>query len=250
MNPFERYGIPHLSPSTCNMFVGSPAAFVLTKCFKKSSPVGAAAHRGTAVEAGVVRGLSLCGDDVEGCADFAVSEFDRLCALSTDNRREKERAAVPEMVRVGLEELKPYGAPTSTQGKIEYAVEGLAVPMIGYYDIEWSNHKILIDIKTTHALPSKISTNHARQVALYVAAKGNTLEPRLTYITPKKCATYRLENVADHVKALENIALNIQSFLSVSDDPMVLARMTAPDVDSFYFSDPLTRQYVYEIWGL
>lgn len=248
MNPFERFGIPHLSPSTCNMFVGSPAAFVLTKCLKKNSPVGAAAHRGNAVEAGVVRGLS--DGDVEASVKFAVSEFDRLCALSTDHRQEKERLAVPDMVRIGLEELGPYGPPTSTQGKITHAVEGLAVPMIGYYDIEWSNHNILIDIKTTHALPSKISTNHARQVALYVAAKGNTLEPRLTYITPKKCATYRLENVAEHVKSLERIALSIQAFLSKSSDPMELARMTAPDVDSFYFSDPLTRQHVYEIWGM
>ena len=206
MNPFEKFGIKHLSPSTCNMFVGSPAAFVLAKCFKKSSSVGAAAHRGTAVESGVVRGLSSGGGDTEECVSYAVAEFDRLCALNTDTRYDKERAAVADMVRIGLEELAPYGPPTSTQGKIEYAIEGLAVPMIGYYDIEWANHNILIDIKTTHALPSKISTNHARQVALYVAAKGNSLEPRLTYITPKKCATYRLENVAEHVRALENIA--------------------------------------------
>jgi len=249
MNPFEKFGIEHLSPSSCNMFVGSPAAFVLTKCLGVRNQVGAAAHRGTAVETGVVHGL-VKGVTDEECVSVAKLEFSKLTAMSIDPRMEKEQAAVPEMVRVGLSELREYGPPTSVQGKIEYSVEGLAIPLIGFYDIEWSNHKILIDIKTTHALPSKISTNHARQVALYSAAKGHSLDARITYITPKKSATYRLENVEQHVQSLSKIALGIRAFLSKSSDPMELASMTVPDVDSFYFSDPVTRQKVFEIWGM
>lgn len=248
-DPFSRYDIQHLSPSSCNTFVASPAAFVLEKVLKKRGEVGTAAHRGAAVESGVVMGLTT-GADVDDCIKWADEEFWRLSALSGDPRKEKERESVGQMVRMGLQELGPYGKPTSTQGKIEYRVEGLSVPLIGFYDIEWQNHKILIDIKTTHALPSQIKINHARQVALYIAAKGNTLDPRLTYITTKKVATYRLENVEQHVKALERIALNIQNFLSKSDDPMELAMMTVPDVDSFYFNDPFMRQAVFEVWGI
>jgi len=249
MNPFEKFGITHLSPSSCNMFVGSPSAFVMTKCMGLKNQVGAAAHRGTAVEAGIVHGL-VKGASADECASVARHEFEKLTAMCLDHRMDKERPAVQDMVRIGLEELRPYGPPTGVQGKIEYFVEGLAVPLIGYYDLEWSNHKILTDIKTTHALPSKISTNHARQVALYIAAKSNTLEPRLTYITPKKCATYRLENAEQHVQSLAKIALGIQTFLSKSSDPKELAMMTVPDVDSFYFSDPVTRHPVFEIWGI
>lgn len=248
-DPFSAYGIQHLSPSSCNLFEAQPAAFVLQKCFKKSGEVGSAAHRGTAVEAGIVHGLQTGADDKE-CAEIASKEFWRLSALSSDPRRDKEEAAVPEMVRVGLAELRNYGVPTSSQGKIEYKVEDLAVPLVGYYDLEWSNRNLIIDLKTTHALPSKISGKHARQVALYCAAKGSDVAGRLTYVTPKKAATYELENISEHVRSLERIALTIQNFLSISSDPMILARYCVPDRDSFYFNDPDLKQAAWDIWGI
>jgi len=248
-DPFTAYGIKHLSPSTCNLFIGSQAAFVLDKCLKKKGQVGAAAHRGTATEKGVVHGL-VTGANDEECIGIAKDEFWRLTALSGDPARDKEEAAVPEMVKIGLKELRPYGQPTSTQGAIEYHFDSIAVPFIGFYDIEWANHNILVDLKTTHALPSKITTNHARQVALYAAARGNEIDPRVTYITSKKSATYRVENVSEHVKALERIGLAIQRFLSISTDPMELSKHVMPDVESFYFKDPMTRQAVFEVWGV
>lgn len=248
-DPFSAYGITHLSPSTANLFIGSQAAFVLDKCLKKKGQVGAAAHRGTATEKGVVHGLETGADDAE-CIKVAKDEFWRLMVFSSDPAAEKEEAAVPEMVKIGLKELRPYGKPTSTQGKIEHRFDSIAVPFIGYYDVEWQNHNILVDLKTTHALPSKISTNHARQVSLYAIARGNAIDPRVAYITPKKSATYRVENVSEHVAALERIGLAIQRFLSISEDPMELARHVMPDVDSFYFKDPMVRQSVFEIWGV
>jgi hypothetical protein len=72
----------------------------------------------------------------------------------------------------------------------------------------------------------------------------------VTYVTPKKSATYRIENQREHVSALEKIALTIQRFLSISDDPRHLATLVVPDVDSFYFSEPKARQNAFELWGL
>ncbi|KPK59058.1 MAG: hypothetical protein AMJ59_12860, partial [Gammaproteobacteria bacterium SG8_31] len=100
-NPFEVHDLQHLSPSACNLFVNSPAMFVLEKCMKKRSPVGAAAYRGTAVEAGIVEGL-LNGSDDATCVKLAEAEFDKLTALSGDSRREKEAAAIGDMVKMGL----------------------------------------------------------------------------------------------------------------------------------------------------
>ncbi len=248
-DPFAAYGITHLSQSTCNLFIGSQAAFVLDKCLKKKGQVGAAAHRGTAVEKGIVYVLENDASDAD-CVQVAKDEFWRLTALSGDPSREKETDAVPEMVKIGLRELRGYGKPTSTQGKIEHHFDAIAVPFIGYYDIEWKNHNILVDIKTTHALPSKISINHARQVSLYAVALGNGIDPRVTYVTPKKSATYRVDDVSEHVKALERIGSAIQRFLSISEDPYELAKHVMPDVDSFYFKDPMARQSVFEIWGI
>jgi hypothetical protein len=248
-NPFDAHGIEHLSPSTCNLFIGSPAMFVLDKILKRRQPVGAAAHRGTAVEEGIVLGLTTGINDNE-CISAARQTYSRLSAFTGDPKRDKEGEAIADFVKIGLAELRSYGKPTSTQGKVVYQIDGLSVPMLGFYDIAWEDKGILIDIKTSHALPNKIKVNHARQVALYAAVLGNNIDARLTYVTPKKVATYRLENIDEHLAALRKIALTIQSFLSLSKDPIELASLVVPDTDSFYFNDPLTRQAAFEVWGI
>lgn len=250
MNPFESYGIEHLSASTCNMFASSPAMFVLTKVMKRPNVVGAAAHRGTAVEEGVAAGLMDRNLDPLQCAGIALDRFKTLTALCGDSRLEKERDSVPMMVDQALKALRPYGVPSSMQGEIRYEIEGLAVPFIGFYDFEWNDGKILVDLKTTHALQSQISNSHARQLALYHAARGGQSDAQIAYVTPKKYGVYRLENAADHVKALARIGFAIQKFLSVSKDPGELASLVAPDVDSFYFADPLARKAAFDVWGV
>lgn len=249
MNPFEVHGLAHLSPSSLNTFVASPAMFVLDKLLKRRGKVGAAAHRGTAVETGVAHGLATGALDLE-CVEKALNQFWQLTALSPDPRNEKEREAIPLMVKMALDELRQYGPPTSMQGRVEVRPEGLMVPIMGYYDFEWSNHKIIVDLKTTHALPSEIPPKHARQVALYSAFRNHDYDPRLAYITPKKSAVYRLENAEEHMKSLERIAFSVQRLLSVSRDPMEIAGLVAPDVESFYFNDPDIRRAAFSVWGI
>ena len=116
MSPFAKYGIEHLSPSACNLFIGSPALFVLQKCMKKNQRVGAAAHRGTAVERGIALGLEEDADTAS-CIKVAVDEFNRLTSFIGDQRKEKESAAIADFVTTGLKELRPYGKPTSSQGE-------------------------------------------------------------------------------------------------------------------------------------
>lgn len=248
-NPFEAHGLPHLSPSTCNMFAASPAAFIM-KILKVAGKVGAAAHRGTSVEDGVSHGLFNPGVPVADCIGVAEQKFWSLTALSGDPNTEKERQSIAPMVTRALGELRAYGPPTSAQGKVEHYVDGLAVPLIGFYDLEWANHGTVLDLKTTHRLPSKISVPHARQVSLYAHCRGTKHDARLAYVTTQKASIYRLENVDEHLKALERIALTIQRFLSISSDAKELAALVVPDVDSFYFNDTFTRQKCHEIWGI
>jgi hypothetical protein len=110
-------------------------------------------------------------------------------------------------------------------------------------------HGIVIDLKTTEALPSQIKVPHARQVALYASRSGN-LDARLTYVTPKKRATYGLENVQEHLNALHRIALTVERFLALSDDPEFFVNITSPDLESFYWSPPQARQAAFEMWGV
>ena len=71
------------------------------------------------------------------------------------------------MVERGIELLGPRGRPT-VQVRKEWRMEGIAVPVLGFTDAEYDAHGLIIDLKTTHALPNAIRTSYARQVASYI----------------------------------------------------------------------------------
>jgi PD-(D/E)XK nuclease superfamily len=238
----------HHSPSSLNLFAAAPAMWVLEKVVGLKQPVGAPAHRGTAVEHGIALGLLDPTASVQACLDAALTKYDAVSALSGDERREEYRDSIHDFVPKLLKELRPYGVPTRTQGFVEWQPEGLRLPVVGYFDFEWAQHGIIVDLKTTSKMPSSIKIGHARQIALY--APSDNWDARLTYCTPKKCATYRLENVREHRQALHQIALRVERFLALSDDPEFFKSITAPDLDSFYWSGPAARQLAYEHWKI
>jgi hypothetical protein len=222
--------------------------FVLERILGERQPVGAPAHRGTAVEDGVTAGLLNPAMPLEDCAAIALKKYDTLTALMRDARRAEYRDTIPGMVESALAELRPYGVPSGTQGFVEWKPEGLKYPIVGYYDFRWEHHGILVDLKTTEKLPSSIKIPHARQVALYATKTGDNTDARLTYVTPRKRATYQLENVRDHLNALHQIALRCEAFLALSDNPSFFTSITAPDFESFYWGGP-ARQVGFERWG-
>ena len=221
------------SPSSLNLFAASPALFVWERVKGLKQTVGSPAHRGVAVEDGVTAGLADLAAPVKYCIEVAFAKYDTITAMSPDPRREQYRKTIPDMVTAGLAELREYGSPTTTQGFVEWKPDGLKMPIVGYFDYEWANHGILVDLKTTERMPSEIKTGHARQVSLY--AMSDNVDARLAYVTPKKLEVYRLENVRDHRKALYNIAKRVENFLDLSDDPDFFLSITAPDLDSFYW---------------
>jgi hypothetical protein len=186
----------------------------LERILGKKQAVGAVAHRGTAVEAGVAVGLADPAADPKACVEAALAKYDTLMALSGDPRKDDVRKGIPAMVELALDELRPYGIPTRVQDYIEWRPEGLHCPIVGYLDFAWDQHGILTDLKTTEACPSQIRTAHARQVALY--ASSDNMAARVTYVTPKKRATYEAENLRDHRAALHRIALACERFLALS----------------------------------
>lgn len=237
----------HHSPSSLNLFAASPALWVAEKMLGFKRPASATMNRGVAVEHGVAHGLKKIKAPIQECINAAQSHYDKLMALSPDARKAAYRADIPAMVNQSLAELRPYGEPSDMQGKVEIHPEGLKYPILGYIDFRWAHKGVLTDLKTTDKMPSTASIPHARQVALY--ASDNT-DARLTYCTPKKCVTYALENVRDHRQALINIAKTVERFLSQSDDPQYFIDMTVPNLDSFYWSAPATRQMAFKHWRI
>ena len=222
--------------------------WTLEKILGLKQPVGVPAHRGVAVEEGVAFGLKNPDAPLKACVDVAFTRYDTLAAMSSDDRREKYRGNISEMIERALEELRPYGVPSQMQGFIEWRPDSLKFPIIGYFDFKWDQHGIITDLKTTERMPSEIKIPHARQVGLY--ASSDNMDARLTYCTPKKCQTYRLENVRAHREALYQIARKVESFLALSDDPKFFLDITAPDVESFYWTTPAARQLAYEHWKI
>jgi hypothetical protein len=236
------------SPSSLNLFAASPAMWVLERVLGRRQPVGSPAHRGTAVEAGVAYGLLYPHADPSMAVGEALKQYDTASALSGDPRKDKYRASVEVMVLRALTELQPYGIPSSTQRFIEWRPEGLKYPIVGYSDFEWDNHAILTDLKTTDRLPEKVKITHARQGALY--ATSDNMDARITYVTPVKVATYKIENIRAHREALVKIALTVERFVSLTNDPQELVGLVVPDLESFYWSPPQARQAAFEVWGV
>jgi len=236
------------SPSALNLFAAEPAMFVLERIKGIPQTVGVPAHRGVAVEDGVTAGLADLKAPIKACVEVAYAKYDTITALTADPRREQYRKNIPDMVEAALIELREYGQPSSTQGFVELQDPALKLPIVGYYDYEWAQHGLLLDLKTTDRMPSQIKTGHARQVALY--AKSDNIDARLAYVTPRKLEVYRLENVREHRQALINIAIRVENFLDLSDDPDYFTSITAPDIDSFYWASPQSRQLAFEHWGV
>ena len=152
------------------------------------------------------------------------------------------------MVAQTLDELRPYGIPSACQGFIEWKPEGLKYPFIGFFDYHWQQHNITTDLKTTERMPSAVKVGHARQVALYVTS--NNADARVTYCTPKKCQTYSVDNIDAHRDALYRIALKIETFLARSEDPKFFKSITVPDLESYFWSNPVARQLAWEHFGI
>jgi hypothetical protein len=248
MTSFARHGINHLSVSSVGLFAAEPALFVAERLLKRRGPVGASAHRGTASEAGIVMGLMNPTASLDDCQAHALTEFDRLTALSGDPRRAKEREAVPGIVLSGINELRMYGIPTAIQARVEKMLPGVPLPWVGFLDLFWEQSGIVLDIKSTLKLPTIASAAHARQVSLYTYDTNH--EARVGYFTPSKRGVYRVDDRAKHIADLVNVAQRLERFLGLSDDPTFLASIVCPNVDAFWYSGPATRAICQEIFGL
>jgi hypothetical protein len=209
------------------------------------------------VEHGVHLGLSNPRLSMEECVAAAEREFIRETALSADPRREEERKKLAGWVRGAIDELRRYGAPDGYQERIEIRLDDVPVPLIGYIDWRFSDHGLIVDLKTTERFPSQIGDAHGRQGAVYASAHGN-FGMRFAYAKPapgktdkRQVTVYEMsgDDVRRHLSALRAIALSLGRFLSISNDARELAGLIVPDFDSFWWSDPAARAAGREVFG-
>ena len=187
MNGFMKHSIKHLSASSINLWTNAPDVWVAQYLFGKRTPMGAAAMRGICTEDAVV--AVLTGKNRDGALDAALEKFDSYFPLG-DEKTTKERSMIEPCMDLALGELQQYGEPEfpeEGQEKISITAktDDYEIPVIGFLDLVFPQHGLVIDLKTTGRMPSTMSLEHQLQRAIYQKARGNQIV-KFLYVTPKK----------------------------------------------------------------
>ena len=187
MNGFDKHGIKHLSASSINLWTNAPDVWVAQYLFGRRGPISSAAMRGICTEDAVVAVLQ--GKNADGALDAALEKFDQTFPIG-DEKTTKERAMIQPCMELAVQELEQYGEPEfpeEGQEKISITAktDDYEIPVIGYLDLCFPKHGVVIDLKTTGRCPSVMSAEHQLQRAIYQKAKGNQIV-KFLYVTPKK----------------------------------------------------------------
>lgn len=187
---FARHNIDHLSASSINLWSNAPDVWVMQYLHGIRTPMGAAAWRGICTEDAVVQ--ILMGESETAAIDQALDKFDQRFPIG-DEKTSVERRRILPMTQLAVEELIEFGKPEfpedeeQQQEKISITAkgEGWSIPVIGYLDLVFPQHGVVIDLKTTGRIPSTMSPEHQLQRAIYAKAKGN-MAVRFLYVSEKK----------------------------------------------------------------
>lgn len=216
-NGFQLHNQQHTSASSINAWAAAPDIWVAEKLFGVKGSVGAAAHRGNAVESALVNILAYGAEQNEAIEE-AIKTFNQKTALLGDKKTNEEREAITGYVKQGIESLAGYGKPffetDGKQNKVELLCRGAGwdLPLVGYLDLLYPQHGLVVDIKTTTKAPSKMPTEHNRQAAIYRKASGNS-QVRFLYLTPTKAVWHECEDVDGTLAEIKDILNGQEEFL-------------------------------------
>jgi pyrimidine deaminase RibD-like protein len=234
MNPFHKFGIERLSPSSLNTWRAAPGLWALRYLGKFYDNAGPGAWRGTAVEKGLHSWFIK--KDGEEALMRAMDAFEAEAQGLADDQTEAERNNIAPMLDMAIKAIEHLPAPYfGAQARVEHVFQDVDVPVVGYIDFILEDGSIF-DLKTTKACPSEPKADHARQVALYMA--GRDAAGSLLYVTAKKSAHYPIseELCAASLESMRRDALSLQAFLSGQTDPKAAIRSLPMNDDDFRWS--------------
>lgn len=227
-NPFARFGIDHLSPSSINAWKSSPGIWALRYLASVRDKGNAAMWRGTAVEAGFAAHLRGAAGAV--AYETAMNSFMLNTAGEITDQIEEEQANVKAMLYECFK-WKPPSALNATQIRIEHFFDDIPIPVMGYVDLAFEG--VDIDLKSTKACPSAPRGDHVRQVALYRAARKR--RGGLLYVTAKKHAYYEVDDAmsATALAEMREDALSLCNFLGAFETKADVLRCLPIDWEDF-----------------
>jgi len=237
IDPFERHGIDHLSPSSLRLWRDAPAVWIGKYLLKAPDESGPGAWRGRAVEAAVDRLLFNLG--AEAAAKAMQDEWDACAQGVVDDDATKEYDALPDFLTQAKIAFADLPMPLQRQARMSLTIPGISVPLVGFADWVWPDHGT--DLKTTWRMPNggKPDPNHVEQVSAYSMFHGVPFS--LTYVTPKRWMRFEI-TPTDAATAYDRVieaCHAIRSLLVHVTDGHDALSMFSPDYESFYFRGPM-----------
>ena len=249
-NGFTKHNIDHLSASSINLWANAPDVWVMSYLYGLRTPMGPAPWRGICVEHAVVE--TLMGGSEKDAIQKALDKFDKRFLVG-DEATTKERAMIEPMVQLSVEQLIEFGKPEfpeeGGQNKISITAkgDGWTVPVIGYLDLVYPHHGVVIDLKTTGRMPSTMSAEHQLQRAIYQKAKGGNQSVKFLYVTPKKAAMLEDGDPAEILAQAKVQITRMEAFLRTLDKETAKA-IVPVQPNSFYWKGNETLRK--EFYGL
>ena len=249
---FTKHNINHLSASSINLWANAPDVWVMQYLHGKRTPfTSPAPWRGICVEDAVVETL-MGGSEQEAIAN-ALAKFDQRFPIG-DEKTTKERDMVQPMVQLAVEQLMEFGKPEfadaeNKQEKISITAKGNGweIPVIGFLDLVFPQHGVVIDLKTTGRMPSTMSAEHQLQRAIYAKAKGGNQSVKFLYVTPKKAAMLEDGDPAELLAQAKVQITRMEAFLRTLDKETAKA-IVPVQPNSFYWKG--NEQLRKEFYGL
>jgi len=249
---FTKHNIDHLSASSINLWANAPDVWVMQYLHGKRTPfTSPAPWRGICVEDAVVETL-MGGSEQEAIAN-ALAKFDQRFPIG-DEKTTKERDMVQPMVQLAVEQLMEFGKPEfadaeNKQEKISITAKGNGweIPVIGFLDLVFPQHGVVIDLKTTGRMPSTMSAEHQLQRAIYAKAKGGNQSVKFLYVTPKKAAMLEDGDPAEILAQAKVQITRMEAFLRTLDKETAKA-IVPVQPNSFYWKGNETLRK--EFYGL
>lgn len=250
MNNFTRHNIDHLSASSINAYAEDAAYWCAKYLYDQKFPLSAPARAGVLAEDAIVRVLAR-GYSVDDSVAMAETEFNKATVFEKTEKSEKRGDMIRPIVEAAVMELSKYGEPEFEADGSQKKVELLAdmtdykMPIIGYLDLVYPKHGLIIDIKTTSRMPSEMSDGHKRQQAIYKAANGN-YDVKFFYLTGKKAQMFDCaEDYKETLGKMKTIIRRMNALLAL---PVETIKDIIPVHQSFYWTDSVgVREELYGI---
>lgn len=177
----------HLSPAHANAFLCRRSQWFRRYVLRRSEAVGAKAHRGTAVEAGIYKAVT---DDagMDAAIDEAMELYNGLAVENAD--REEVGYDIPRLVEAGVEAMAEliaqHGRIAGYQRKLKARLLDDGMEWLGYTDFTMEDG-VIVDCKVAGRSPSAIGNEWGRAAAFYsFATDGGQTPVKFLALTPLK----------------------------------------------------------------